>query len=124
MGFCPLWHPILFNLSLNNLNPKRNQLELQSTQTDDAVPVPVDPMQFLESDREDDSTMSTVRVKDKGSKLQTAVVDVQGVQTEGIIDTGADITIMGPELFKMVAAVAHLKKSHLKPPAKVPYTYD
>ena len=97
---------------------------VQSTQTDDAVPVPVDPMQFLESDKEDDSTVSTVRVKDKGSKPQMAVVDVQGVQTEGIIDTGADITIMGPELFKMVAAVAHLKKSHLKPPAKVTYTYD
>ena len=81
-------------------------------------------MQFLESDKEEDSTVGTIRVKDKGSKPQMAVVDIQGVQTEGIIDTGANITIMGPELFKMVAAVAHLKKSQLKPPAKVPYTYN
>ena len=36
-----------------------------------------------------------------------------------MIDSGADITIMGPDLFKGVAAAARLKK-----PDKVPYTYD
>ena len=53
---------------------------------------------------------NTVRVKDKGSKPQYVNVQVQGVPTSGIIDTGADITIMGGELFKKVAAAARLKK--------------
>ena len=42
----------------------------------------------------------------------------------GVIDSGADVTIMGAELFKKVASVAHLKKSALKKPDKTPYTYD
>lgn len=83
-----------------------------------------DPTQYLESDDEDVQGVRTVRVDDRGSKPQVAVVDVQGVPTEGIIDTGSDITIMGAELFKKVAAVAHLKKSQLKRPDKVPYMYD
>ena len=37
---------------------------------------------------------------------------------------GADITIVGAELFKKIAAVAHLKKSQFKPPDKTPYSYD
>ena len=39
------------------------------------------------------------------------------------MDIGADITIMGAALFKKVAAIAHLKKSQLKPPDKMPYMY-
>lgn len=42
----------------------------------------------------------------KGSKLREVLVDVQGVPPAGIIDSGADITIMGAELFKKVASVA------------------
>ena len=38
-------------------------------------------------------------------------VDIAGVPATGLIDTGADITIMGPELFKKVATVAGLKDS-------------
>ena len=44
--------------------------------------------------------------------------------TSGIIDTGADITIMGGELFKKVAAAARLKKRDFKKPDCVPRTYD
>ena len=47
-------------------------------------------------------------------------MDIQGVPS----DTGADITIMGVELFKKVASVAQLKKSAFKKPDKIPYTYD
>ena len=43
---------------------------------------------------------------------------------KGVIDSDADITIMGAEVFKKVASVAHLKKSAFKKPDKVPYTYD
>ena len=36
------------------------------------------------------------------------------VQAVGIIDSGADITIMGSELFKKVATTARPKKRELK----------
>ena len=83
-----------------------------------------DPMQYLESDEETTNGVCAVRVKDRGSRAMTALVSIQGVEAHGIVDTGADITIMGPELFKKVAAVAHLKKSQLKPADKTTYTYD
>ena len=51
-------------------------------------------------------------------------VDIAGVPAVGLIDTGADISIKGPELFKKVAAVAGLKKRQLKPADKLPHTYD
>ena len=35
---------------------------------------------------------------------------VQGVPAPGVIDRGVDITIMGEEVFKQVAAVTQLKK--------------
>ena len=49
-------------------------------------------------------------MKDRGSRATTAMVSIQGVEVHGIVDTGADITIMGPELLKKVDAVAHLKE--------------
>ena len=42
----------------------------------------------------------------------------------GIIDTAADITIMGDQLFRKVASVAHLKKKQLKKADKTPCNYD
>ena len=52
------------------------------------------------------------------------MVEIAGVPATGLVDTGADITIMGPELFKKVAAVAGLKKRQFKPADKQPHTYD
>ena len=87
-----------------------------------------DPHMFLLSDSEEedklDNTVSLVRVQDGGSKSQTAQVEIAGVAACGIVDTGADITIMGPELFKKVAMVARLKKRQFKEADKVPHTYD
>ena len=83
-----------------------------------------DPLQYMFSSDSDGSEVSTVRVEDKGSKPQKALVDVQGVPAEGVIDSGADITIMGADLFKRVAAVARLKKKQLRKADKVPHTYD
>ena len=48
-------------------------------------------------------SVSAVRVNDQGSKPQYVNVTIQGVATSGIIDTGADITIMGGELFKKIS---------------------
>ena len=71
-----------------------------------------DPLPFLYSDS--DGTVDTVRVSDKGSKPQYVNVQVQGVPTSGILDTGADTTIMGGELFKKIAVAAKLRKKASK----------
>ena len=52
---------------------------------------------------------------DKGSQIQCAQVFVQGVTAEGLIDSGAEITKMGSELFKKVATVNRLKKARQSP---------
>ena len=65
-----------------------------------------------------------VRVEDKGSIPRMVMVDVQGVPARGIIDSGADITIINGDLFQRVATVACLKKGAFKKPDKIPVTYD
>ena len=51
-------------------------------------------------------------------------MEIAGVPAVGLLDTGADITIMGSELFKKVATVAGLEKRQFKPTDKQPHTYD
>ena len=63
-------------------------------------------------------------MQDGGSHSQCVKVQVQGVPAYGLIDTGADITIIGGKLFKRVATVVRLKKSHFKKADKIPRTYD
>ena len=84
----------------------------------------VNSLKSLLSDSEEENGVSLVRVEDKGSKSQLALVEVAGVSANDIVDTGADITNMGPELFKKVASVARLKKRQLKKADKIPHTYD
>ena len=55
-------------------------------------------------------TVSLVRVHDEGGMSQTALVEIAGAPAYGIVDIGADITVMGPKLFKKVAMFAKLKK--------------
>lgn len=68
--------------------------------------------------------VDTIRVNDEGSGPQYVNVEIQGVRTSGIIDTGADITIMGGELFKKVATAARLRKKNFYKPDRSPHTYD
>ena len=68
--------------------------------------------------------MKLIRVRDQGSDVKLARVDVQGVPADGVIDTGSDISIMGRELFARVASVAKLRKKDFRKPDKVPRTYD
>ena len=49
---------------------------------------PVD-IHFSDSD---DSTVGVVCVKDNGSQSRKVIVDIAGVPTQGLVDTGADIT--------------------------------
>ena len=51
-------------------------------------------------------------------------MSIQGFSTDGIIDSGANITIMNGDLFKKLAAAAHLKKTDLKPADKSPHAYN
>ena len=60
---------------------------------------------------------------DRGSKPQCVRVVVQGVPLYGIVDSAADITIMGGDAFKQVAAAAKLRKD-FKTPDQVPHNYD
>ena len=84
-----------------------------------------DPLPFLySSESEDGEDVRRVRVNDKGSCPQLAGVEIQGVPAQGITDSGADISIMGGELFKRIAAVARLKRRDFKRADKVPCTYD
>ncbi len=63
-------------------------------------------------------------MSDKGSRSQFARVLIEGVSADGIVDTGADITIMGKDLFAQVAAVARLRKKDFRKADKIPRTYD
>ena len=65
-----------------------------------------------------------ISVQDKGSCPKYARVTVEGESCLGIIDTGSDITIIGGDLFKKIAAVERLKKRNFKQPDKVPVTYN
>ena len=65
-----------------------------------------------------------VLVADKGGRTQRAKVLVQGVPTDCVVDTGAEITIISGDLLHKVAAANRLKKSEFKSPDKTPRTYD
>ena len=83
-----------------------------------------DPLRYLMSDSDDSSDVRQVRIQDQGSKPQKVRVTVGGVPMLGVIDTAADISIMGGEMFKKVAAVAKLRKRDFKTTDKTPYNFD
>ena len=93
------------------------------TDTPDQTDNPFDHL-YSDSDPDDSGGVRMVRVNDTGSKSQYIKLIVAGVPTLGVIDTGSDITIMGGELFKKVAAVARLRKRDFKAADKSPRGYD
>ena len=84
----------------------------------------LDPMGFLYSSDSDDGNVCMVRVEDKSSKPHIVMVDAHGVPARGIIDSGADTTIINADLFQRLAIVARLKKSAFKKPDRIPVTND
>ena len=84
------------------------------------------PYDFLHSssDEDDPVNVNVVRVTDQRSVPRCVGVQVQGVPAYGLIDSGADITIIGGTLFKKVATVARFKKRDFMKADKVPRTYD
>ena len=79
---------------------------------------------FLLSSSDEEADVCTVQIDDKGSMPQCVPVQLQGVPVYGVIDTGADITILGGNLFKKVATIAKLKKRDFHPANKTPRNYD
>ena len=92
--------------------------------TNTITAVETDPLNYLFSSDSEDSSVNTVRVEDKGSQPRKVTVDLQGLPVIGLIDSGADITIMNGDIFKKVAVIARLKKKAFKSPDKTPYGYD
>jgi hypothetical protein len=83
-----------------------------------------DPLSLLYSSDSDSDGVRQIRVSDHGSKSRYANVLIKGVHTIGVIDTGADITIVNGALFAKIAAAARLKKKDFRPANKVPRTYS
>ena len=77
---------------------------------------------MLESESDDGEVLAV----QAGNGSCCAKVKIHGVPVYGIVDTGADITIIGGKLFKMIAtkATPKLKKKDLQQPDKVPRNYD
>ena len=67
--------------------------------------------------------VTEVRVHDKGSQPQSVRVNIAGVSIDGVLDAAAELTIVGAETFKHLAAVKKLRKRDLKPADKTPLTY-
>ena len=105
---------------------RTNQVLSKEQEATQSQPDTSTPESLLYSDSDDDggANARAVRVQDGGSHSQCVKVEVQGVPAYGLIDTGADITIIGGKLFKRVATVARLKKCNFKKADKIPRTYD
>ena len=73
---------------------------------------------------DEDNEVRIIHVNDQGSQTGQAEVLIQGVPAVGILDSGADITIIGAELFKKIAVTDKVNKKHFKKPDRVPKTYD
>ena len=85
-----------------------------------------DPFQYILPDSDEEAVVhvTQIQVRDKGSTPQRVQVVVAGVPVDGVVDTGADITIVGAETFKRIAAVARLWRRDFRPADKTPHTYD
>ena len=87
-------------------------------------PPPLNPELFsclLPSDSEEEGEVRLVTV---GGEQRYADVLMEGVPASRVINSGAEISIINGKLFRKIAAVARLKRSQLKPPDRIPKTYD
>ena len=83
-----------------------------------------DPLSLLYSSDSDSGGVRQIRVSDHGSKPRYANILIKGVPAAGVVDTGADITIVNGALFAKIAAAARLKKKDFQSANKVPRTYS
>ena len=78
----------------------------------------LDPMSLLYLSSDEGDSICVVQVKDEGSQPHYAEVLVQGVLSQDVIDSGADITIMGTSLFQKVATANRIKNRDFHKPDK------
>jgi hypothetical protein len=122
---CPYKTESTGNKQHTSRNPPSTSAKQVTTDGDQHDVTSDKPMDYLYSDSDEEKqTVKTVRVNDTGSTLQCAKILVQGVPASAIIDSAADITIMGSDLFKKVASVCRLRKRDFKSPDTTPRTYD
>ena len=88
--------------------------EVKTIQSEDVE----NPLHYLLSDTDGEEEVRQVCINDEGSRPQFVRVGVQGVPMNGVVDTGAGITIINGPMFKRVAPVARLKKRDFKAPDK------
>ena len=74
-----------------------NQVRLRQSQAPQSGSNQEDALTFLQSSS-DEEVVCQVRVSDTGSISQCVKLFIQGVPVYGIIDSGADITIIGRKL--------------------------
>ena len=72
----------------------------------------------------DEEEVKLVHVACPNGQPKCAWVLIQSVEASGIVDTGADITIIGQDLFLTISTANKLKKRNLKKPDKLPKNYD
>ena len=107
-----------------NSTPPISKARGQGLKAVTSVEKPLD-LLYPDTDSEGlNSSISTIPVEDKGSRPRKVTVTVQGVPAQGVIDSGADITIINADFFKNIAAATKLRKKAFKQADKVPYTYD
>ena len=104
--------------------PSQSNVSLGNTPASDSPGSDESPLSLLFSDSDDDGDVKQVTITDSGSHSRLACVSVQGVPAKGIVDTAADITIMGGKLFALVASSARLRKRDFIPSDKIPRTYN
>ena len=109
------------NSNITRNSPNARQVDAQ--QTKETKPIGQNEISDLLASESDDGDVLAVQA---GSSLRCAKVEIQGVPVYGIVDTGADITIIGGKVFKLNATKAkpRLKKKDLQQPGKVPRNYD
>ena len=79
---------------------------------------------LLYSSDSEDGSVIIVRIEDNRSQPRKVTVDLQDLTVSGMIDSGADITIMNGDVSKKVAAIGWLSNRAFKPADKIPYGYD
>ena len=100
-------------------------VKLVSSETaEESVQQLSNPLSLLYSSDSDSDGVRQIRVSDHGSKPRYANILIKGVPAAGVVDTGADITIVNGALFAKIAAAARLKKKDFQPANKVPRTYS
>ena len=104
---------------------KQVQSKLTSAQVpQESHPVTLQDLLYSSSEEESDPKTYSIRIQDSGSAVKCAKVLIQGVPAYGLVDTGADITIIGGSLFQKVATVARLRRRDFKKADKTPHTYN